>query len=80
MHAVMNGMCACVHAYVCAYVQRGSEHGPDLQVEKSRLCKGMGGDRAENTVRGPDLQVEKSRVWRTALPTGLTWGRGGGQV
>lgn len=43
----------------CAYVQRGSEHGPDLQVEKSRLCKGMGGDGAENTVHGPDLQVEK---------------------
>lgn len=38
LHAVMNGMCACVHAYVCAYMQRGSEHGPDLQVEKSRAA------------------------------------------
>ena len=68
LHAVMNGMCACVHAYVrmcgmavsmdlvCRWRRAGCARG-----------KGMGGDGAENTVRGPELQVERSRATHAGM-------------
>lgn len=59
--------CMRVRACTCAYLWSGSEHGPDLQVEKSRLCKGMGGERVEYTVHGSDLQAEENRATHAGM-------------